>query len=198
MDYNLRMNLQPVYLISVFISLCTLIIFYKINANKINKNYLMMFLTTLISNFGYAMAVNREGLQTVLDQVSEEQAPALELQLRNLAESSAGVYWMSTVDYACRFILTAALARVIWYAFEGGREPEDRRLIGAAFILDFLCELMLALHSAGASYHLCAAFYYVLVACAVCLAYTLARRRDDPQKLKADHLRGRAPRKRRY
>ena len=51
------MNLRPVYLIAFFISLLTLIIFYETNSNKINKNYLIMFLTTLISNFGYAMSV---------------------------------------------------------------------------------------------------------------------------------------------
>ena len=60
------MNLQPVYLIAVFISLGTLIIFYEINANKINKNYLMMFLTTLISNFGYAMSVYSDTLEAAM------------------------------------------------------------------------------------------------------------------------------------
>ena len=145
-----------------------------------------------------AMTVNREGLQYMLASVPEEQAPALELQLRNLAESAPGVYWMSLVDFICRFVLTVALVRLIWYAFEGGRLREDRRLIGAAFGIDFLCELMLALHAAGASYHLCAAVYYVLTAGTVCLVYTVARRRDDPQQLTADHLPGRNVRRRRY
>ena len=145
-----------------------------------------------------AMTVNREGLQALLDTVTEEQAPALKLQLMSLAESSPGMYWMSTVDYICRFTLTVALVRLVWYAFEGGREPSDKRLIAAAFGIDFLCELMLALHAAGASYHLCAGIYYVLVAGAVCLAYYVAHRRDDPQQLTADHLTGRNIRKRKY
>ncbi len=145
-----------------------------------------------------AMTVNRDGLQALLETVTEEQAPALRLQLMNLAESSPGIYWMSTVDYICRFALTVALVRLLWYAFEGGREPADKRLIGAAFVIDFLCELMLALHAAGASYHLCAAIYYVLTAGAVCLAYYVSHRRDDPQQLAADHLSGRGIRKRKY
>ena len=145
-----------------------------------------------------AMTVNREGLQALLDTVTEEQAPAMKLQLQSLAESAPGMYWMSTVDYSCRFVLTVALVRLIWYAFEGGREPEDKRLIAAAFGIDFLCELMLALHAAGASYHLCAGIYYVLVAGTVCLAYYVAHRRDDPQQLTADHLQGRNIRKRKY
>lgn len=145
-----------------------------------------------------AMTVNREGLQALLDTVTEEQAPAMKLQLQSLAESAPGMYWMSTVDYICRFVLTVALVRLIWYAFEGGREPEDKRLIAAAFGIDFLCELMLALHAAGASYHLCAGIYYVLVAGTVCLAYYVAHRRDDPQQLTADHLQGRNIRKRKY
>ena len=145
-----------------------------------------------------AMTVNREGLQALLDTVTEEQAPAMRLQLQSLAESAPGMYWMSTVDYICRFVLTVALVRLVWYAFEGGREPKDKRMIGIAFIIDFLCELMLALHAAGASYHLCAGIYYVLVAGTVCLAYYVARRRDDPQQLTADHLTGRNIRKRKY
>ena len=145
-----------------------------------------------------AMTVNRDGLEAVLEGVAEEQVPALRLQLMNLAESSAGVYWMSTVDFICRFVLTVALVRLIWYAFEGGREPEDKRFIAAAFGVDFLCELMLALHAAGASYHLCAAVYYVLTAGSVCLAYYVAHRRDDPRQIAADHLTGRGVRKRKY
>ncbi len=145
-----------------------------------------------------AMTVNREGLQALLDTVTEEQAPAMRLQLQSLAESSPGMYWMSAVDYICRFVLTVALVRLVWYAFEGGREPADKRMIGIAFGIDFLCELMLALHTAGASYHLCAAVYYVLVAGTVCLVYYVAHRRDDPQQLTADHLTGRNIRKRKY
>ena len=145
-----------------------------------------------------AMTVNRDGIQALLDTVTEEQAPALRLQLMTLAESSPGMYWMSTVDYICRFVLTVALVRMIWYAFEGGRERSDPRLIAAAFGVDLLCELMLALHAAGASYRVCAGIYYVLVAGAVCLAYYTARRRDDPQKIAADHLTGRNIRRRKY
>ena len=145
-----------------------------------------------------ALTVNREGLPFVLEAVEETQRSAMELQLRTLAETAPGVYWMSTVDYVCRFALSAALARLIWYGFEGGRLPEDKRLIAAAFGLDFLCEGMLALHEAGGSYHLCAAIYYVLVAGAVCLAYFEARRRDDPEQLRADHLKSRVRLKKRY
>ena len=160
----------------------------------------MLYLGALntILRLSTAMSVNRDGLEAVLEGVAEEQVAAFRLQLMSLAETSPGVYWMSTVDFICRFVLTVALVRLIWYAFEGGREPEDKRLIAAAFGLDFLCELMLALHAAGASYHLCAAVYYVLTAGAVCLAYYVARRRDDPQQIAAEHLTGRGIRKRKY
>jgi uncharacterized membrane protein YhfC len=144
-----------------------------------------------------AMTVSRDGLESVLATVEEAQAPAMELQLRNLAETAPGVYWMSTVDYVCRFALPVALTRLIWYGFEGGRYPADKRLIAAAFGLDLLCELMLALHDGGGSYHLCAAIYYVLVAGAICLAYYEARKRDDPELIRADRLQGRNLRRRR-
>ena len=143
----------------------------------------------------YVMTVTNDGLESVLSQVEESQRPALELQLRSLAESGVGMYWMSAVDYAARFALTAALARLLWYAVEGGRKPEDKRLIALAFGLDLLCELLLSLHAAGAPYVPCAAAYYVLVAGAVCLSYYEARQRDDPEKLRADRLRGRERRR---
>ncbi len=143
----------------------------------------------------YVMTVTNDGLESVLSQVEEGQRAALESQLRNLAESNVGMYWMSAVDYAARFALTVALARLVWYAIEGGRKPEDKRLIALAFGLDLLCELMLSLHAAGASYVLCAIVYYVLVAFALCLSFYAAKQRDDPEKLRADRLRGRARRR---
>ncbi len=144
----------------------------------------------------YVMTVMNDGLEAVLSQVEESQRPALELQLRSLAEGSVGMYWMSAVDYAARFALTVALARLLWYAIEGGRKPEDRRFVALAFGLDLLCELMLSLHAAGGSYVLCAIVYYVLVALALCLSYSMARQRDDPEKLRADRLQGRGARRR--
>ena len=66
-----------------------------------------------------AMTVNRDGLQSLLDTVTEEQAPALRLQLMNLAETSPGIFWMSTVDYICRFVLTVALVPAAAFAYTG-------------------------------------------------------------------------------
>ena len=60
------MVLRLVYLLAFFISLCTLIIYYETNSKKINKNYLMLFMTTLISNFGYAMSVHADTLEAAL------------------------------------------------------------------------------------------------------------------------------------
>ncbi len=57
------MDLRPVYLAAFFFSLVTLVIYYEINSNKVNKNYLMMFMTTLISNFGYASSVYANTLE---------------------------------------------------------------------------------------------------------------------------------------
>ena len=57
------MNLRPVYLAAFFFSLITLVVYYEINSNKVNKNYLMMFMTTLISNFGYASSVYANTLE---------------------------------------------------------------------------------------------------------------------------------------
>ena len=144
-----------------------------------------------------AMTVNRDGLESVLSQVEADKVGALELQLRALAETSPKVYWLGMVDYVCKFALAVALTRILWYAFEGGREPADRKCGAMVFVLKFLCELMLALYAAGGKYQLCSAAYYVLTAATVCLAYFLATHRDDPEQFKADRLRGKAIPKRR-
>ena len=60
------MDLRFVYLVSFFFSLIALAIYYEINSNKINKNYLLLFLTTLVSNFGYAMSVYAEELEAAM------------------------------------------------------------------------------------------------------------------------------------
>ena len=60
------MDLRPVYLVAFFISLIALIIYYEISSNKLNKNYLMLFLTTVISNFGYSMLVYAKTLEAAM------------------------------------------------------------------------------------------------------------------------------------
>ncbi len=60
------MVLRFIYLIALFISLAALYIYYEINSNTLNKNYLTLFLTTFISNFGYAMSVYSDTLEGAL------------------------------------------------------------------------------------------------------------------------------------
>lgn len=66
-DYNINsMDLRIFYLIAFFISFLTLIIYYEISANNINKNYLLLFMTTLISNFGYTLSVYADDIESAL------------------------------------------------------------------------------------------------------------------------------------
>lgn len=60
------MDLRPFYLVALFISMIALIVYYEINSTNLNKNYLTLFLTTFISNFGYAMSVHAETLEGAL------------------------------------------------------------------------------------------------------------------------------------
>lgn len=64
--YNIRMDLRIVYIIAMFISFAQLVIFCETTANKINKNFLFLFITTLISNFGYALSVYATGLEAAM------------------------------------------------------------------------------------------------------------------------------------
>ena len=60
------MDLRIVYLIAFFLSLVTLTIYFEINPGKINKNYIMLFLTTLVSIFGYAMSIYALSLEAAM------------------------------------------------------------------------------------------------------------------------------------
>ena len=64
--YNIDMVLRLTYLILFFISFLELVIFYEITSNKINKNYLILYLTTIISNFGYSMATYASSLEAAM------------------------------------------------------------------------------------------------------------------------------------
>lgn len=153
-------------------------------------------MNTLI-RLSYAMTVNREGLDAVLTQVEEGQRPELLAQLQALSGSSPRTYWLSAVDYACMFALTVALSRLLWYAFADGRKAADRRFLPLVLALRFVAELLLALYAAGGRFTICAAAYYVLTAAAVCLAFYVSRRRDDPEQIRAEHLKGKTIRRRR-
>ena len=57
------MILKSIYLSLFFISFIELIIFYESTLNKINKNYLILYLTSIIANFGYAMSIFASSLE---------------------------------------------------------------------------------------------------------------------------------------
>lgn len=51
------MTLKIVYLSLFFISFIELVIFYETTLDKINKNYLILYLTSIVANFGYTMSI---------------------------------------------------------------------------------------------------------------------------------------------
>ena len=54
------------YVVLFFLSLLELVIYYEVTSNKINKNYLLLYLMTIISNFGYGMCVYTESLEAAM------------------------------------------------------------------------------------------------------------------------------------
>ncbi len=60
------MDLRIIYLIAFFLSFTALVIYYELSLNKINKNYLLLFFMTMISNFGYATSVYAGNLETAM------------------------------------------------------------------------------------------------------------------------------------
>ena len=64
--YNYAMVLKIIYLVATFISLFELILFYETSARNLNKNFLLLYVTTLISNFGYSLLVFTNTLEAAL------------------------------------------------------------------------------------------------------------------------------------
>ena len=60
------MTLRLVYLILFFLSVLELVIYYELTSSTINKNYLLLYITTIISNFGYAMTIYSQSLEAAM------------------------------------------------------------------------------------------------------------------------------------
>ena len=60
------MALKILYLAVFFLSFIELCIYFEITSNKINKNYLILFVTTIISNFGYSMLTFASSLEAAM------------------------------------------------------------------------------------------------------------------------------------
>ena len=60
------MALKIIYLAVFFLSFIELCIYFEITSNKINKNYLILFVTTIISNFGYSMLTFATSLEAAM------------------------------------------------------------------------------------------------------------------------------------
>ena len=51
------MGLKFLYLVLVFISSVEFLIYYEFTLNKTNKNFIVLYITTLVANFGYAQSI---------------------------------------------------------------------------------------------------------------------------------------------
>lgn len=60
------MNCRVFYLITCFLSIVELIFYYESTLNKTNKNFLLLCVTSLISNFGYSMSTYATNLETAM------------------------------------------------------------------------------------------------------------------------------------
>lgn len=57
------MDLKFLYLLPVFIACIEFIIYYEFTLNKTNKNFIVLYITTLASNFGYAQSIYSNTLE---------------------------------------------------------------------------------------------------------------------------------------
>ena len=161
-------------------------------AHMIYQAFLCILQAGIIIMMLNAMSVNRDGLESVLEGVEAEAAPALEAQLRLLAESAPRMYWLSAVDYLCMLVISVCAARLLWYSMEGGLKPADIRYLPLVFAVRLVGESLLALYqNGGGSFLACAGSYYVLTAALACFTWYQASQRDSKELLHDEHLKSR-------
>jgi uncharacterized membrane protein YhfC len=144
------------------------------------------------------LAVNKDGLDTVLKSVDADKMERLKTELTNLASMSGYTFIMSAVDYICMFVITVAVTRILWYSIEGGTRGKNssRLFLLIGFGLRFITDMPLELYAAGGGqYKLYAAVYYILTAFAAAFAVWLSRSREDAEIIKAERLKPRIRRR---
>ena len=60
------MALKITYIVLFFLSFFEFSLFYEITSNKVNKNYLILYFTTMVSNFGYTMLIHASSLEAAM------------------------------------------------------------------------------------------------------------------------------------
>ena len=60
------MALKITYTVLFFVSFFEFSLFYEITSNKINKNYLILYFTAMLSTFGYAMSIHADTLEAAM------------------------------------------------------------------------------------------------------------------------------------
>lgn len=58
------MDLRFIYLIAVGLSLIELVVFFETSGRRTNKNFISLFISTLLSNFGYSFSVHAPNLES--------------------------------------------------------------------------------------------------------------------------------------
>lgn len=135
-----------------------------------------------------AMAVNEDGLEKVLETVDVTQQDSLRATLTELSQLPVGRYVMEVAEFACFFLISVAIARIIWYSIDGGKLPASNRFLVLGIFLRFAAELAYYLAGRVENYVLAESIYYVITAIIVALAVLLSLQRDDKEKIKAGPL----------
>lgn len=134
-----------------------------------------------------AYAVNKEGLETVLESVEEAQRSSLLEQLEDMAASPLAEYYYSAGKYAAYFIICIALSRLIWYSVHGERRKPLWLFVPAAFVLRFLMELPIALYTSKAvdGLALTSVLYFIAALIALAASIVVSRMWDNKDKAAA-------------
>ena len=135
-----------------------------------------------------AMAVNDNGLDAVLDTVDASQREALRATLTELSELPIGRYAMEVAEFVCFFLISVAIARIVWYAIDGGKLPASNRFLGLGILLRFAAELAYYMVGRVENYVMAEVIYYIVTLVIVAVAVLLSIQRDDKEKVRAGPL----------
>jgi len=134
-----------------------------------------------------AAAVNKYGLEYVVNAADPLRQDAIRQEIIALAATPASVYAWYTFDSICAIITAVCLARLMWYAFESERTAPSKWLIAFCFAARIVLWLPGIYYSSTAvsSYTTAGAVYYALTALLLVFTWLQARRRDQDEKVTA-------------
>lgn len=132
-----------------------------------------------------AYTVNEKGLSAVLETVDTAQRASLQAQLESIAATPLSEVFYTAGKFACFFIISVAIARLLWYSLRGDRRAPSWIFLPIAVALRTLLELPIALYATGAidNYAVSNILHYGVTVLALLISILVSMQYDNKEQV---------------